>query len=156
MHDMVKNELLNYSTFTTNYLGRVACATTRGISVGGMITQITENLGLEFNLEVDKLVEGNTKVDMDALIHQGTISIDGNTYTMMIQNKAIIDLPNPRRVMVAVENNWLYKADTHTLGNFFEDEDDPKFDIFYAWNFRMKTLYYHLLVLPNMKPSNEN
>lgn len=52
----------------------------------------------------DFLVEGKYKIDMDALVHQVMISIDGNTYTMMIHNKTIINLFNPRKVMDDVES----------------------------------------------------
>lgn len=55
---------------------------------------------------------GITKVDMESLIHQGMISIDGNTYSVMIRNKSIIDFPNLRKVRVDIESNWLYKVAT--------------------------------------------
>lgn len=63
------------------------------------------------------MVEGKSKVNMDALVHQGMISIYGNTYMVMIYNKIILDLPNPRKVRIDVPNNWLYQAGIPSLGN---------------------------------------
>lgn len=59
--------MVNVYVFTTNYLGREARADTGGTSVRGLITQIVEHLGLGFNLAEDQLVEGKSKIDMDAL-----------------------------------------------------------------------------------------
>lgn len=65
-----------------------------------MITKIVEFLGFEFNLAEDHVGEGNCKTDMEDLIHQGMIYVDGNTSTMMVWNKSIIDFPNPRKVKI--------------------------------------------------------
>lgn len=71
LHSMVNSELLDAATFADNYLGRVACATSGYISVGGMITLIAEHLGLKFNRGFDQIIEGRSKVDMESLIHKG-------------------------------------------------------------------------------------
>ena len=68
---MINNDVVNVSAFAANNLGEVARATTRGISVGVMVTQIAEHLGFEFNWDEDHLVEGMNKVDIDAFMHQG-------------------------------------------------------------------------------------
>lgn len=93
--------------------------------MGVLITQIAKHLKLEFNLADDRLVEGKYNIEMDALVHQGMIFIDDNTYTMMISNNIILDLPNPRKVGVDILKNWLYKASTTTLGNSSEEEGEP-------------------------------
>lgn len=49
-----------------------------------MITQIAEFIGFEFNLAEDRVVEWKSNIDIEALVHQGVIYMDGNTYTMMI------------------------------------------------------------------------
>lgn len=72
LHSMVNNELLNAATFAANYLGRVTRFTSNYISMGGMITLITEHLCLEFNRGVNQIIEGKSKVGMESLIHKGT------------------------------------------------------------------------------------
>lgn len=87
---MINNDVVNVTAFATNYLGKVARASTKGILVGGLITQISEHLRFEFNLEEERLVEGKDKDDMNALVHQGMISVDGNTYMVMIPTKLFL------------------------------------------------------------------
>lgn len=60
-------------------------------------------------------------------MHQGNISIDGNTYMVMICNKDIHDFPNPRKIRVDVVNNWLYKEGVPTPGNLSLEKGDPDF-----------------------------
>lgn len=122
---MINNDVVNFVASATNYLRRVAHAATRGILAGGLITQIVEHFELEFNLEVDRLVDGKNKIYMDSLMHQGIISVDKNTYTTMICNKAIIYLPNPRKARVDVVKNWLCMADAVALGSSSDEEGDP-------------------------------
>lgn len=73
-----------------------------------MITLIAENLGIEFNHWADRVIKGNSKVDMESLIHQGMFHWEGNTYSMMMNNIAILEFPNPRKVRVDIDSNWLY------------------------------------------------
>lgn len=125
LYYMTNNAILNFVAFAVNYLGKVACAATRGISVKGMITQIIEQLGIEFNLVEDRIVEGRIKVGMDAHVHQGMIFMDGNTYTVMICNKAILDLPNRRKVRIDIPDNYIYQAVVSSSGNSSEEEGEP-------------------------------
>lgn len=92
-----------------------------------MITQIAEHLGFEFNLAEDRIVERRNKVDMDSLVHQGMIFMDSNTYMVMIRNKAILDLPNPRKVRIDIANNWLYQAGVPSLVNSYDEKGEPDF-----------------------------
>lgn len=55
------------------------------------------------------------------------IFVDGNTYTVMIHNKAILDFPSRRKVMVDIENNWLYQVGTTSPVNSSEKEGGPYF-----------------------------
>lgn len=62
---------------------------------------------------------------MVALVHQRMIYVDGSTYTVMISNKSILDLPNPRKVRIAFLNNWLYQAGVPYSNDLFEEEGEP-------------------------------
>lgn len=62
---------------------------------------------------------------MEALIHLEMIYMDGNTYTVMIRNKFILDLPNPRKVRINVLNNYLYQANVPSPDSSSEDEGEP-------------------------------
>lgn len=84
LHVMANNEIINVSEFIANYLGRVTHAPTRGISMGGMITQIAEHLGYDLNLSSDTPVAGKAKIDMESLIYQGMIAVTNNSYSLMI------------------------------------------------------------------------
>lgn len=121
MFFLTNNDILNVAAFTANHTGKVARDTTGGFSVGGMITQIVKHL----NLVEERIIEGRSKVDMDSLVHQGMISMDGNTYTMMIRNKAILDLPNPIKVRIDIPNNRIYQMDVPSPGNSYEEEGKP-------------------------------
>lgn len=92
---MANNEILNVVAFAANYLGRVACAPTRGIYMRGMITQIGEHLGYTLNLSSNTLVAGNVKIDIKSLIHQGMISVTHNSYSPMIWGQFILEYPTP-------------------------------------------------------------
>lgn len=46
---------------------------------------------------------------------------------MMIHNKAILDFPSPRNVVVDIANNWLFQVGTTSLVNSSEEEGGPYF-----------------------------
>lgn len=102
---MVNNELLNVASFMASYLGRFTRASSGDISVGGMITLISDNLGLEFNIELGPIIKGKFKVDMESLIYQAMIHWEGNTYSVMMNNINILNLPNPRKLRVDIDRN---------------------------------------------------
>ncbi|XP_050880058.1 uncharacterized protein LOC127083763 [Lathyrus oleraceus] len=54
-------------------------------------------------------ITGKIKSDMEALIHQGMIVVVGNTYSVMIYNQHLIDLPDPDIVML-----WIKTLHPHT------------------------------------------
>lgn len=56
MHCMANSGKVNGNAFAANYLGKVSCATTGDILVGGTITQIPKYLGFKFNLSKDVVV----------------------------------------------------------------------------------------------------
>lgn len=149
---MINNDVVNSAAFATNYMGKVARVASRGILARGMITQIAEHLGFEFNLEEDHLVERRGKIDMDALVHQGMISVDGNTYTVIICNKDIFDLPNPRKVKDDVMNNWLYNTGAPTPDNSSGGRLTLICLIMMHVLLWRRTLSHHLLIRTNMKP----
>lgn len=72
MYSMVQNQAINVITFVTDYFGRVGREDSRGISVGGMITQIVDRFGYHAILLEETPVAGKSKIDMEALIQQGT------------------------------------------------------------------------------------
>lgn len=84
MHCMTNNGIVKVVAFMENYLGKVSRATTKDISVGGIIIQIAEYLSFEINLAGDVVVDRKNKINMEALVHQGMIYMDGNTYTVMV------------------------------------------------------------------------
>lgn len=122
---MTTNGILNVFAFPKNYLGKVDRVATKDTSVGGMVNQIAKFPDFEFNLVEENVVEGNSKIDMDALVHQRMIYMDGSTYMIMIHNKSILDFPNPRKVRIDVPNNWLYQLGTPYLGNLTKEEGEP-------------------------------
>lgn len=100
LHAMANNEIINVAAFTANCLGRVARASTKGISVGGMITQIAENLGYALNLSSDAPITGKEKLDMESLIHQGMIDVTHNSYSLMSRGQFVLELPFPNIVSI--------------------------------------------------------
>lgn len=156
MYCMINNDIVNVTTFAAYYLGKVARAATRGISVGGLITQIAKHLRKVFNLEEDYLVEGKDKIDMDSLVHQGMIFVHSNTYTTMIQNKVILDFPNPRKVRVDVVKNWLYTEGTVALVALSMRKATPICLTIKQIPLWIRTLSHYLLILSKMKSRLQN
>lgn len=105
---MAQNQAINVTAFAADYLGRVGREDSDGISVGGMITQIAENFSYHTALLEDTPMAGKTKVDMEALIQQGMISVAHDYYFVLIHKRFIIALPNSDRVSIADYANWLY------------------------------------------------
>lgn len=93
-----------------------------------MITQITDYLGYAPNLFEYHLVVGK-KIDIKSLIHYGMIVVVGNTYSVLIRNQHLIDLPDPERVRIADMNNWIYTMATPSP-NLYDKEDNHDFDKF--------------------------
>lgn len=91
-----------------------------------MITQIVEYVSLDFNLSEDVVVEGKSKINMEALVHQGMIYVYGNTYTMFVENKFVLDLPKPRKVRIDILSNWIYQVGAPSPDTRFEDESEPE------------------------------
>lgn len=79
-----------------------------GISVGGMITQITEYFRYHVVLLEDTPVTGKTKIDMTALIQQGMISVASTYYSVLIHKRFIMVLPDMDKVSITDCANWLY------------------------------------------------
>lgn len=124
LHAMENTEIVNVFAFAANYFGRVARAPTRGISVGGMITQITWHLRFKLNLSSKTSVVGKAKIDMVSLIHQGMIDITHNSYSLMSHSRFILELSDPRRVSITDLTKWLYASVV------LEEEDDHNVDDF--------------------------
>lgn len=108
MYSMVQNQAINIAAFVADYLGRVGRTDSGGISVAGMITQIVEHFGCHAILLEDTPVVGKTKIDMESLIQQGMIFVAPTYYSVLIQKRFIIALPDLDRVSITDCANWLY------------------------------------------------
>lgn len=108
MYSMAQNKAINVASFAADYLGRVGRADSGGISVGGMITQITEHFGYQAVLLEDTPVAGKTKFDMSALIQQGMIVVAPTYYYVLIHKRFIMALPDPDRVSITDCVKWIY------------------------------------------------
>ncbi|KAL5054220.1 hypothetical protein RYX36_034902 [Vicia faba] len=73
-----------------------------------MITQIADHFGYVGVLLEGPHVTGKSKIDMDALIQQGMISLSRDFYAVIIHSRFIIALPDPHRVSIFDCANWLY------------------------------------------------
>lgn len=51
--------------------------------------------------------------------------MDRNTYTMMVWNKSVFNLPNLRKARIDVLNNWIYQTGAPSPNNTFKDESEP-------------------------------
>jgi hypothetical protein len=100
MYSMAQNKAINVVAFAADYLGRVGRADSGGISVGVMITQISEYLGYQAVLLEDTPIAGKTKIDMSTLISQGMIVVAPTYYYVLIHKRFIIALPDPDRVVI--------------------------------------------------------
>lgn len=91
--------------------------------MGGIITQLAEYLGFNSSLSDESPVAGKTKIGMESMIHQGMITVTHNTYSVMLRNRFILELPDLGRVSIADQTNWLYVSVVPDE----EDDQDAEF-----------------------------
>src|SRR3954471_19041849 len=80
LYAMLHHDVLNAAAFVADFLGKVGRASSSGISVGGLITQIAVHFGYKELLDTDTPIAGKTKIDMESLIHQSMITISNGGY----------------------------------------------------------------------------
>ena len=109
LYCMAYQQPVNLAAFAADFLGRVGRASTGGISVGGMITQIADHFNYSRELFEVNFVPGKTKIDMEALVNQLMIQIHHDYYSLVIHGKHILTLPAPNRISITNMANWLYE-----------------------------------------------
>ena len=80
---MAHRIFVNVAAFVADHLGRVGRATSGGISVGGIITQITNHFGYDPVVLDKSLIVGNDNFNMTSLVNQGIIQVESDHYAIM-------------------------------------------------------------------------
>lgn len=80
-----------------------------GISIRGIITQVTHHFGYDPIALNETPVEGKHKLDMNSLVQQGMISQISDYYALMSSGQFIMALIDPARIIIANTANWLYE-----------------------------------------------
>lgn len=110
---MANRVVVSVAAFAADYLGRVGRAAQGGISVGGMITQISNHFGYDLASLNETQIFIKTKLDINALVQQGMISQISDYYAVMSSNQFIMALPDPTMVCITETANWLYESAVH-------------------------------------------
>lgn len=113
--------------FSATHLKKVSKMSIGDIAIRGLITPIIEHLVCVSNEDISHSVAGKSILDMESLIAMGMIEYFGDTFTIMIRERSILDLPNPRRVRVDNKHNLLYDQGIRFLEDLYEEEDIPDF-----------------------------
>src|SRR3954467_13585408 len=108
LYAMLHHDVLNVAAFVADFLGKVGRASSGGISVGGLITQIAVHFGYRELLDTDTPIAGKTKIDMESLIHQSMITISNGGYWLTSRSGFLFELPDLAKASPFNRANWLY------------------------------------------------
>lgn len=87
-----------------------------------MITQIADHFGFGVALADSPQVPSKNKLDMDALIQQGMITVKQDYYSLMCQKVHVLDLSTYDFISITNRANWLYGCPD------LEEGDEDLFD----------------------------
>lgn len=81
------------------------------IVIRGLITPITEHVDVDFCEDIKHSFMGRSHCDLESLLNMGMIYRNGESYGLVVHEKAKFYLPN-RKIKIRAKRNWLY-----TVGN---------------------------------------
>lgn len=105
---------IHSAAFMLAKMQKIATATTGAIAIGGLITSLAIAMGLENEVATLDPIPATTPLDQNSCLAQKLIKYKGQSeYFLMIKSQEIpsIVLPNPDRINVQDERNWLFPMD---------------------------------------------
>lgn len=87
LHAIVNNYSVNGDVFLAKQFSRISNSKTVKIVIWGLITPITEHIGLIFNSYIDPHLLGRSRYDIKSLMQMRMIYPERNTYGLIVHEK---------------------------------------------------------------------
>lgn len=87
---------------------KLSCVTnspTRDMVIEGLITPISEYVGLIFNEDVKLHIIGRSCCDVESFMNMGMIFRDGESFGLIVHGERMLYLPRENKTRVDVESN---------------------------------------------------
>lgn len=97
IHAMVNGYYVNIPTFLTKHLSRVTNSIMGDIVTGGLITPIVEHVDVAFYEDIELPIMGHSCCDLGSLLNMRMIYPDGESYGIMVHERAGLYLLNRKQ-----------------------------------------------------------
>lgn len=127
LHALVNGYSVNVVVVLSKQLSHIAYSPTMDIMIEGIVTLITEHIGISFCEEIELPIVGRSRWDMEYLMNMGIVYRDSESYGLVLHGKPMFYLPSQNKTIIGVERNRLYNFDNPSEEEL-KEEGFPNFE----------------------------